>query len=273
MGGRVAEDEPVAVLAMLLEAGVGLDAEVELPTGVLVVKQLVEKTLAEAAVMPEPSGWELELLSLATLAGLRQYRERLAYLTQATLTRLDRLHRNAAARAGSGEIAPTTLHAMAEDWRSLTPPRTRAGDDLHSSVAIFRAVAVLAEPDLEIQALRHLNALSFRYQTDRALYQYLLTTSSEPAERIRIRVEALENFGRLGQAFYGAHLAFRRTQRPDTRAATIMRQAAHDVIDQYRALAQANALEVVEASEGSLLRSVVHALRGLRTARVAMARL
>jgi hypothetical protein len=267
----------LATLASLLEAGVPLERTLTLPAGVASLKELVATVLQEEQPLQprvEPSAWELDLLALATLGGENQYRERLARVVQTSLSRLDRRQRRLAVRPGTGALSSADLTRLAQAWQEPAERAARVAE-LHLAAAVFRSVAVLVEPELERQARRYLNGLLFRYQTDRALYDHLLSATTDPAERVSVRLDALENLGRLEQALYGAHLSF---QRPDTPAplpqtAQIMREAAHDLLGHLEQLERAGALGVTPTdSPGASLErlpAVVHALRGLRAARVA----
>jgi hypothetical protein len=275
----LADGDTAASLAMLLEAGVSLDRELPLEMGVVSVRQLVEAELQKRLELPpsthELDAWQLDLLSFATLGGLSQYRERLAQLTQRSLTRLERQYRDANARQGDGKLEAQDLKQMAEIWEQTSGLGGPPADELHISASVFRAVAVLAEPELELQARRHLSTLLFRYQTDRALHHHLLTASADPGRAITVRLSALESLGRLEQALYSAHLAFRRAAQPDPapRTASVMRQAAHDLIDHWQHLRQTALFEAHGDTMGGrsvLMRAAVHALRGLRTARIAV---
>ncbi len=270
------EADPAASLAIFLESGVALDRRLALPSGEVSVKQLLASALGEPGIRrAEPDPWVLDLLCFAILGGLTEYREALARVTQSALRRLDREQRGGSARRGSGELGADGLEQMAAQWRRRGSTGERRGSDLHLSAAAFRAVAVLAEPQLEVQAAGQLNALLFRYRLERALYRELLTTSSAPGEQVQIRLAALENLGRLEQALYAAHLSFRRLDRPDPapRTAAVMRQAALDLVEHWRELRRASVYDGRAGSDvarGDLLRAAVHALRGLRTARVAV---
>jgi hypothetical protein len=264
----------LATLAGLLEAGVPLERPVTLPAGVTSLRQLVATALQEEQPRAEPSAWELDLLALATLGGENQYRERLGRAVQTSLTRLDRRQRILAVRPGTGALSSVDLTRLAQAWQD---PAERAARllELHLAAAVFRAVAVLVEPELERQARRYLNGLLFRYQADRALYDHLLSATSAPGERVSVRLDALENLGRLEQALYGAHLSFRRPDRPAPapQTAQIMREAAHDLLGHLEQLRRAGGWGVspTDSPGASLerLRAVVHGLRGLRAARVA----
>jgi hypothetical protein len=251
---------------------------VTLPAGAASLKQLVATALQEEEpplpARAEPSAWELDLLALATLGGENQYRERLAWVVQTSLTRLDRRQRRLAVQPGTGALSSADLTRLAQSWQEPAERAARVAD-LHLAAAVFRAVAVLGEPELERQARRYLNGLLFRYQTDRVLYDHLLSATSAPGERVPVRLDALENLGRLEQALYGAHLSFRRPDSPAPlpQTAQIMREAAHDLLGHLEQLERAGVLGITptDSPGASLerLRAVVHALRGLRAARVA----
>jgi hypothetical protein len=268
----------LATLTSLLEAGVPLERSVTLPAGAFTLKQLVATALEreEQPLQPraEPSPWELDLLALATVRGEKQYRERLAQGVQTSLTRLDRRQRTFEVRQGTGALSSADLARLAQSWQEPAERALRVAE-LHLAAAVFRAVAVLVEPELERQARRYLNGLLFRYQTDRVLYDHLLSTASAPGLTITVRLDALESLGRLEQALYGAHLSFRRPDAPAPapQVAQMMREAAHDLREHVEQLERAGALRAnpTELPEASLarLRAVVHALRGLRAARVA----
>jgi hypothetical protein len=142
--------------------------------------------------------------------------------------------------------------------------------------SVFRAVAVLAEPELEQRALRHLNALLFRHELERDLEQQTLARTQAASERVAVRLEALESLGRLEQALYGAHLAFRREDRPgpSPRTASSMRRAASQLLEELEALKKDGAFDPGKARQGTppaeLARAAAHALRGLRAARISL---
>lgn len=267
-----AEDDPIAALAIALEGGLPLDRELPLASGTLSVRQLVERSLqAPARAEPgEPDAWRLELLSLASLRGMSPDPQRLAHLTRAALQYLDLRSRDNPTRPGSGALDADALLERAERWRAgeSTPPAR----GLLLSLAAFRAVGVLADAELELPARRHLQRLLSRYRPDRAFYGQLSATAATPAERARAQLEAIEYFGRLEQALYGAHLIFRREQRPEPRIGAVMRQAASDLIEHQQGLERAGVFELAPASSlgrSARLRATVHALRGLRIARSA----
>ncbi len=270
----------MALLATLLEAGVPLEQPVPLPAGLTTLKQLVATALQEperekqpGPAPAEPGAWELDLLALATLGGERQYRERLAQAVQSSLTRLDRRQRALHVRQGTGALSPADLKQLARAWQD---PEERAArhQELQLAAAVFRAVGVLVEPELERQARRYLNGLLFRSQTDRVLYEHLLSARAAAGEISAVRLDALEHLGRLEQALYGAHVSFRRQDRPAPapQTAQAMREAAHDLLVHLEQLERAGVLQATTSdSPGSQarLRAVVHALRGLRAARIA----
>lgn len=274
-GRSLTEDDPVAALAILLEGGLPLERELPVPSGTLSVKELVERALGASTPPDEPNAWELDLLSLSSLRGMRQYQERLAHLTQLSLRHLDYASRDGAAPPrGGGELDVERLRERADAWRADPRRGLRAMQQLQLSMAAFRAIGVLDEPALELQARLHLKRLLLRYGPDRALYEHLVATSVDAAEKTRAGREAVEYFGRLEQALYGAHLAFRRREHPEPegRTATVMRQAASDLAAHLHELEQARVFEAAlpaRLEDGVLLRAAVHALRGLRTARSA----
>jgi hypothetical protein len=271
------ENDPVATLSILLEAGVAFDQELPLDPAPSSLRQLVETALGAtepARLTHDPDPWELDLLAWATLGGLEQYREDLGRATQLCLTRLDRRQRTWNTGPGNGVIEPEDVARMADSWQE---PEERAARlrELQLAAVVFRAVAVLGETELERQAQRYLNSLAFRYHADRALYEHLLSKAATAAERTAIRVDAIENLGRLEQALYGAHLNFRSRERPEPapRTAALMRQAARDLRDQLQPLLREGALQALPTdspeARSARLRAAVHALRGLRAARVA----
>jgi hypothetical protein len=278
-GHALPETDPLATLSILLEAGVAFDQTLQLSSGPSSVRQLVDAALSasqESRVAgSELDPWELDLLAWATLGGLEKYRERLGQATQVGLTRLDRRQRTWHARQGTGSPEPEDVARLVDSWRQ-PPERQARMAELQLASAVFRAVAVLAETDLENQAQRYLNSLELRYDSDRALYQHLLTATVDPVERTLIRLDAIESLGRLEQALYGAHLSFRSRARPEPapRTAALMQTAARDLRDQLQPLLDAGALREQSTdspeARSSRLRAAVHALRGLRASRVAI---
>jgi hypothetical protein len=269
-----AEDDRMAALAILIEGGVPLERELPIPPETLSVQELVERTLATSTPPGEPNAWELDLLSLLSLRGVTKYHERLAHLTHASLRQLDLGSRDSEARPSGAELDVEQLRQRAEAWRAAPENSLAATRELQLSMATFRAIGVLHEPALELQARLHVRRLLSRYGPDRALYEYLVTTSLDAAERTRARLEAVEYFGRLEQVLYGAHLAFRRQEHPEPegRARMVMRQAASDLVAHFHELDEAGVFAAGPAAnleDGALLRAAVHALRGLRTARSA----
>jgi hypothetical protein len=271
-----------ASLVILLESGVPLEqqlapASAEKAPG-LKLSELVQRTLESEIASPEagaePGPWQLDLLSLAVLGGLHQYRDRLAQATQRLLRQLDQAQRSQSVQPGSGDLDGAQLAQLASTWRQQGGPEAPGALALQSSAAVFRATAVLSDDDLEQQARRHLNALLARYRTDRALYRYLDASASDARERSAVRLQALENLGRLEEALYNSHLTFRSDadSAPAPATAQVMRLAARDLIDRLQEL-DSDAFEPrgADAQRGreQLLRAAVHALRGLRTARIA----
>ncbi len=265
----VFQTEPALALSVLLEAGLPIDTLVSFdgapaPLGDWVAREL-DKPAPKAGV-PDP--WQLDLLSLAMLGGATRHRPRLEHLTQATLTHLDRRTRASPARQGH-ELTGSDIEALAQLWGQPKARHERA-TDLQLSSVVFRAVAVLQDPDLDSQARRHLNALLFRVRVDRALTAHLLT-GANPGAAEQVRLSRVEELGRLEQALYNAHLAFRSSEAaaPPQRIGVIMRQVARDVIDHLEALDLEGTAQVSGAARAERLEAAVQALRGLRTARAA----
>jgi hypothetical protein len=267
---------------ILLESGVPLAQDIALAPAEkapgLKLSELVQRTLEGQAVGSEEGAeadpWQLDLLSLGVLGGLEQYRERLAHATQRALRRLDRAQRSQSVQPGSGALDAQQLALLAQAWRAPRGSEPPGALDLHCSAAVFRATAVLRDDDLDTQARRLLNTLLSRYRNDRALYRYLETTARNERERRDARVEALENLGRFEEALYNAHLSFRKdaSSPPAPYTAQVMRLAARDLIDRLQNLDSRDfqpAPSDAPERRRELLRAAVHALRGLRTARVA----
>jgi hypothetical protein len=271
-----------AALVVLLEVGVPLEqtlstAAVEKAPGVK-LSELVQRSLDNqdetAPDRADTDPWQLDLLSLAVLGGMSQYRDRLAHSTQRSLRRLDQLQRSQSAQPGAGELDAQQLERLAQAWRLQTGPEPPGALDLHWSAAVFRGTAVLGEADLDAQARRHLNALLSRYHNDRALYRYLESTAGTARERRVLQLAALENLGRFEEALYNAQLTFRSDSGagPSPYTAQVMRFAARDLIDRLQGLDTRDfelQSAATEQTRDGLLRAAVQALRGLRTARVA----
>jgi hypothetical protein len=271
-----------AALVILLESGVPLEQEIALAPAekapALKLSELVRRTLEGQPVSPEAGAdsdpWQLDLLSLAVLGGLEQYRERLAQATERALRRLERVQRSQSMQPGSGPLDGQQLARLAREWRTPHGSGPPGALDLHCSAAVFRATAVLRDDDLDAPARRHLNALLSRYSNERALYRYLETTARNERERSSARVEAIEKLGRFEEALYNAHLSFRSdaNSAPAPNTARVMRLAARDLIDRLQGLDSRDfepSPSDAPERRRDLLRAAVHALRGLRTARVA----
>jgi hypothetical protein len=265
---------PPATLAILLETGMALDETLPLASGPIPIRRLLELALARAA---EPGGrrdpWLLDLLSFAVLGGVPGRRPELVRSTVAGLLQLERAERPLSRSQGDGPPAAELLDRLAAELGQRRAGAERGGRELQLSAAVFRAVAVLAEPDLEQRALRHLNALLYRYQLERDVYAQLLARAPDDAARAALHLDALEALGRLEQALYGAHLTFRHGDRtgPGPRTALSMRRAAGDLIEHLTALTEGSAFEKgpdprIEAPQ-ALMRAATQALRGLRAAR------
>ena len=272
------EEEPLAVLGSLLEAGVSLDQRVQLRDGSATLRELVSSTLDKArkttVAHAETDAWTLDLAAFATLAGMRENADMLGRLTYDGLRRMELAYREWNVGQGAGELDGTLLVKLGASFRERGEFEPSAAH-LHASSALFRAVAVLNARDLEEPARRHLRALSFRYQLDRTLYRQLLDGAETAGDRDRVHLAALERLGRLEQALYQAHLASRREDRtePAPQLAKLMREAGRDILDHWASLRQSVFAEPAPASSvlerEAALRAAVHALRGLRTARIA----
>jgi hypothetical protein len=266
-----ADATPLASLAILLEAGTPLERELPLAAGPTRVARLLELALAQLEARRDRiDPWTLDLLSFSVLGGQRERRDELARRAHAGLTRLDREQRLV---LGTGDAAARELRrSLGAD---IPPNELPRRGQLHLAASIFRAVAVLGEPELEPLALRQLNALVQRQRLERDAYRTLLAEAPDEAARVRIHIDALENLGRLEQALYGAHVAFRRggdRPGPAPRTASSMRRAASELLEHVNALRRAAVLDTAAGTArppAELLRAVAHALRGLRASRIA----
>jgi hypothetical protein len=267
-----------ATLAILLETGLPLDVELPLVSGAASPRQLLAIGLpAPGTRRDSADAWTLDLLSFAVLAGMTERRGELERETLASLARLEREQRPLTALMGDGAPAAGALEALAGELRKRRAGGAAGSGELQLGASVFRAVAVLGEPELEQRALRHLNTLLFRHLLERELQQQLLARAQTAAERLGVRIEALEALGRLEQALYGAHLAFRREARPgpSPRIASSMRHVAADLLEQFEALKQDGAFATpAEARDGQrqhdLAGAAAQALRGLRAARISI---
>ncbi|HTV19643.1 MAG TPA: hypothetical protein VMG12_13255 [Polyangiaceae bacterium] len=263
---------PTATLATLLETGVPLDDELPLPSGAVSVRRLLELALPEPGARRDSADpWTLDLLSFAVLAGMAQRHGELERQTVASLTRLEREQRR---------VTQTRRDRAAAAQALGTAPPSGSDDhgwsrELQLASAVFRAVAVLGEPELEQRALRYLNALLLRHELESDLRDVALQQAETASGRVALQVEAMEALGRLEQALYGAHVTFRRGDRPGPppRAASSMRRAAAELLIQLEALKSSGAFEPDGARApvrpDALARAAAQALRGLRTARIA----
>jgi hypothetical protein len=275
--GDAGAGDALATLAILLETGIALDDALPLPSGSSSVRRLLELALARVVERPASADpWSLDLLAFAVLGGMHEQRSELVRWTLASLARLERDQRPFTEAQGDGTPAPGVLARLANDVGKRRSPGESPSNELQLSAAVFRAVAVLGEPDLEQRALRHVNALLYRYQLERDVYGLLLARAPDRAARVAVHLEALETLGRLEQALYGAHLTFRRRDRPGPapRTAVSMRRAARDLIDHLAALRESAAFATGapprdDAAAEALMQAATQALRGLRAARVA----
>jgi hypothetical protein len=269
--GPLGDADPRATLAILLEAGTPLTRELPLTAGPTPVGRLLELALSR---LETPSDgldpWTIDLLSFAVLGGRLERREQLARLTELGLTRLDRRQRETLA-PGNGKAAAEVLReSLAADAARLDAFRQRPRE-LQLAASLLRAAAVLGEAGLDEAAVRQLNVLLQRQQLEQSAYRALLESTPDAAARARIHLDALENLGRLEQALYGAHMAFRSTERPAPRTAASMRRAARELLEHLSALRQTDVLTSANGAPPppELLRALAHALRGLRASRIA----
>lgn len=260
--------DPAATLAILLEAGTPQSDELALAAGPTPVRVLLEQALSRLD-QTSHDAWALDLLSFAVLGGQSAWREPLARRTHSGLTQLDREQRQ---QPGPGDrtAAAALRESLASDARRLDAPRERPLR-LQLAASLFRAVAVLDEPDLEATARRQLNVLLQRELLEREVYRTLLAETPEATARVQLHLDALENLGRLEQALYGAHVAFRQTAEPTPRTGASMQRIARELLEHLHGLRRSAALDTLapQAASPELLRALTHALRGLRVSRIA----
>lgn len=268
-----------AALVILLESGTPLQQPIELATSDR-AERVTLGDLVQRALDADPSPAEsvkasddpdnLDLLSLAVLGGLAQYRDRLAQTAHKTQRRLTLAQRERALPVGTGLLRREQLVELARAWQSTSGSEPPGAVELHASAALFRAAAVLQDPALDELARPQLAALLARYPADRTLYLYLEASAPDARARSRVRVQALENLGRFEEALYNAYLAFRgeadAAPTPDTAGA--MRLAARDLLERLAAFDTPSEAQTEQEQQRRLLRAAVHALRGLRTARL-----
>jgi hypothetical protein len=266
------DGDPLATLAILLETGMALDETLPLAAGPTRVGQLLALALPRAEARAAGDPWSLDLLAFAVLGGMSDRRDPLLRATLASLSWLERELRPYSDRLGDGTPSDGALARRGADRRQRGSGEGRRGVELQLSAAVFRAVAVLGEAELEQRALRHLNALIYRHQLERDVYRQRIGRAADPAELLA----AIEELGRFEQALYGAHVTFRRRDRPGppSRTALEMRRAARDLVDHLSQLQQSTDLELDAKTERpvpspALLGAATQALRGLRAARVA----
>ncbi len=268
------EAAPMAVLATLLEAGLPLEQRVPLEAGETTLGALVRAALeASPELSSNDVAGRLDLTAFAALAGMRDESAKLGQLTYESLKRLELGYREWNTARVDGGLDAASVDELGKSFREGGELEPGAAE-LHASAAVFRAVAVLAERDLDEPARRHLGALSYRYRIERALYGHLLAEADGAKARARVHLTAVERLGRLEQALYQAHLLYRTEHQPQPTAelARLMRQVARDLLD-HLAQARGSVLSDTPANAAQrepALRAAVHALRGLRTARIAL---
>jgi len=255
-----ADASGLATLSILLEAGTPLELELPLSTGPTPLGHLLEVGVTRLGAHPGVDALSIDLLSFAVLAGMKDHRDELGRLVRQALTRLEQQHHALVTAQGA------TPPGLAEP-RDAPPPSDP--DKLRLSASLFRATAVLGDPALRQRALRHLSTLLYRYQADREAYRSSLERTSDQRAKVEIHLRALESLGRLEEALFGAHIAFRNGDRPGPapRTAASMKRVARDLLEHYAAVRAT--LPADTDLPTPVLRALTHALRGLRAARVA----
>jgi hypothetical protein len=255
-----ADASGLATLAILLEAGTPLELELPLSTGPTPLGHLLELGVTQLGAHPRVDALSIDLLSFAVLAGMKERRDDLGRLMRQALTRLEQEHHALVTAQGSTQPRPA-------EPRDAAPPS--APEQLRLSASLFRATAVLGDPALRQRALRHLSTLLYRYQADRDAYRASLARASDARAKGEIHLRALESLGRLEEALFGAHIAFRNGERPGPapRTAASMKRVARDLLEHYEAVRAT--LPPDADLPTPVLRALTHALRGLRAARVA----
>jgi hypothetical protein len=281
---------PYVAATILLDAGVPKDERLALADENASLEQLVDRALASAAIGAKTDAsavaWQLQLLALASASGIARYRAELGLRTESALSKLERdyraldLHEESAAR----DRARVEELARAELARTELARTEKSGAyegrarELQLSAAVFLASAVNPDPHLDGRIRRHLQSLLVRYDLDRAVYRQLLAQAGHDPQELRARrAAALEQFGRLGQALFMAHLAARQSATDSVPAATarVMRQTAGEIVLLVEQLAtegafDADAKGTARAERAALLEGAVQALRGLRSSRAAV---
>jgi hypothetical protein len=265
--------DALTAAAILLEAGVTPAERLTLAGGERRLQELVQQALDGARVAPPTDdarlAWQVQLLALAVASGLTQYEDELALRSEHALGILEREHRAFDARFAETALDAARIRQLAHARASDAD--AERGAALQLSAAVFLASGVSQHPVLESRVRRHLQALLLRHERERAIDEVRLQ-ESRGAATTSTRVVAFEQFGRLAQALFMAHVAWRQTpDSPFPPALTpVMRRTARDLLT---LLDQLERLDVYskpyDGKQPALLQATVHALRGLRTARAA----
>jgi hypothetical protein len=267
--------DALAASAILLEAGVAPAERLTLAGGERRLQELVQQALDSARSTPPDEdaelGWQVQLLALAVASGLTQYEDELAQRSEHALGRLEREYRAFDARFAETALDPVRVRELARERERDPGADAERAAALQLSAAVFLASGVSPEAGLEARVRRHLSAVLVRHERERAIDDVLLHESRGAATTAR-RVIAFEQFGRLAQALFMAHVAWRETpDAPFPPALTpVMRQTARDLMALLDQLERLGVYDTpYDGKRPELLQATVHALRGLRTARAA----
>lgn len=265
--------DALAASAILLEAGVAPAERLTLAGGERRLQEIVQQALDDARRGPPSAdgelAWQVQLLALAVASGMTQYEDELGQRSEHALGLLEREHRAFDARLAETTLDPARVRALAHA-RAKDADAQRAAA-LQLSAAVFLASGVSPHPSTEARVRRHLQAVLLRHERERAIDELLLR-ESRGSDTITRRLAAFERFGRLAQALFMAHVAWRQTpDAPFPSALTpVMRQTARDLLALLEQLERLGVFSApYDGKQPELLRAAVHALRGLRTARAA----
>jgi hypothetical protein len=265
--------DALAASAILLEAGVAPAERLTLAGGERRLQELVQQALDGARSAPPSAdaelAWQVQLLALAVASGMTQYEDELAQRSEHALGLLERVHRAFDARFAETALDPARVRQLAHARTSDAD--TERATALQLSAAVFLASGVSPREATDTRVRRHLQALLLRHERERAIDEVLLH-ESRGAETTSRRLVAFEQFGRLAQTLFMAHVAWRQT--PDTpfppALTPVMRQTARDLLALLDQLERLGVYSTpYDGKQTGLLQATVHALRGLRTARAA----
>jgi hypothetical protein len=270
----------LAAAAILLEAGVAPTERLTTGDGELRLQELVQQALdgqRDAPASDDASlAWQVQLLALALANGMTQYEDELAQKSELALGRLEREYRAFDVRQADSTLDPARVRELARARRDDPSAERERESALQLSAAVFFASGVSPHAALEGRVRRHLQALLLRHDLERAVYDVLMK-ESHGDQTEALRLHAFEQFGRLAQALFMAHVAWRQTpDEPFPAGLTpVMRQTARDLLVLFDQLERLGAFErprdATHADEhAALVNAAVHALRGLRTARAAV---